>query len=108
MASLSTKRNSPQNSLTEGLVVPPSSATDLIAHDAWVFQVVLCNTTGSAATITVADKQSSPLNLFAAFSVGANTTVTFNFPEGVKMIGGIRWSQGTANAINAEVVGWHA
>ncbi len=92
--------------LTEGIVVVPNSATDLTTKTSWVEQIVVANTTGTAATLLVKDKQGTPLQLIPTVSVAANSVLVYTFPRPVKMLGGINWQAGTASALNAEVKGY--
>jgi hypothetical protein len=103
MASNSSRRTAGPLNTLEGLQIPPSSATDLTTKDTVIYQLVVANTTGSSATLTINDKQGSPLSLLSAVSFAANGTTVLNFNEGVRMLGGVRWSQGTANALNVEL-----
>jgi len=103
MASLDSARMRGQSQIPDGLKVVPNSAADLTTTDTWIFQIVVANKTGSAVTFTVKDKQSTPLELFNAVSLAANSITVAAFPEGVKMIGGVNWVAGTASALIAEV-----
>lgn len=69
----------------------PSSATDLTAKTAQLFQLVVSNTTAGALTLSVWDKNTSPLALLTAVSFPANSITIMSFPEGQDMAGGIRW-----------------
>lgn len=85
-----------------------SSPSVVINHDAWVFQIAATNIGGFPATLTIKDNQASPLFLLHSFGISGHKTVVFNFPEGVKMIGGITWNAGNSNVIHAEIMGFHA
>jgi len=103
MASLDSSRIRGQRQIPDGLQVVPNSAADLTTTDTWIFQIVVANKTASAVTFTVKDKQSTPRELFDAVSLPADSITVAAFPEGVKMIGGINWVAGTADALIAEV-----
>ena len=91
--------------LSNALALVPAVAADVIAKKAWVYQVVVANVTASAATLQVLDKATAPKQLIPTQSIAANTTVTFSFPEGVEMTGGIRWVAGTVDALHASIKG---
>ncbi len=79
--------------------VVPNSGTDLATKDSILYNIHVCNVTGSAATFTLADKQSVPRYVLNAYSVPANSYVSIQFNEGLLMSGGVTWSAGTANAL---------
>ncbi len=95
------KKHLPQ--VARGLQVIPNSATDVVAHTAWIYQLVVANTTATAATLLVQDKQGTPKTLVPTVSLAPNSLTIMSFPEGVKMTGGIRWTAGTASALTAEI-----
>lgn len=97
----------PQKQLPEGLQAVPTDATDLCAKNAWIFQIVLSNTTTGTLTVTIADKADTPLNLINAYPVDPNLPIVIPFPEGVKMNGGINWVASGAGLV-AEVFGYVA
>lgn len=53
----------------------PTSTTIVTTDDAYIRQVVISNPTAGAITFTLADRQASPIALFGAVSIAANTTV---------------------------------
>lgn len=89
--------------LSEDLQTVPDSTTALSTTDTWIFQITIVNTTGSAATITMQDRATSPKTLLAAVSIAANTTYVIAFPEGQKMKNGITWSAGTTSALQGSI-----
>lgn len=95
----------PQQEIAGGLQTVPNSATDLTVKDTIIFQIVVANKTGSAATFLVLDKAGSPKTLIPTVSLAANTVMVWNFPDGVLMTGGVRWQAGTASALDAEIFG---
>ena len=84
-------------------VVVPSSATDLTTTDTDLYQITIANTTASACTFTLADKQTSAITHMSAVSIAANTTYVIAFPEGLYLKGGMTWSSGTATCLYATV-----
>jgi hypothetical protein len=91
--------------LDRTLAVVPNAAADLTVKDTWLEQVVVANITGTAATFTLKDKQSTPRSLLV-ISVPANDTKIYTFPSPVKMPGGVNWVAGTSAALNASIVGY--
>ena len=81
--------------------VVPNSGTDLTTKDSILYNIHVCNVTGSAATFTLTDKQSTPRYVLNAYSVPANSFVNIAFQEGLLMSGGVTWSAGTANALQS-------
>jgi hypothetical protein len=59
----------------------PTSATTVTSYDAYLKTVTIANTTGSAVTFTLADRQASPVAALSAVSIGANTTYVVTFPN---------------------------
>lgn len=102
-----TARSIPPYLLPEGLVTIPAVATDLILKDCYIFQIVLCNKTAGAVTVTIIDKQTSAKTLLAAVSIAANTTYVAGFPEGILMKGGVNWVASAGSSIDAEVLGFY-
>lgn len=87
---------------------PPTASTSLTATTTCVAMIYVSNTTASAATLTIQD-QGTNCNTAAciwidAFSVPANSNMVIPL-YGAKMTGGIKWNQGTANALSADVLG---
>jgi hypothetical protein len=87
---------------------PPSSATSLTATTTCVLEIFVSNITGSAATITVQDQgtgcNSAACVWIDAFSIPANSNMAIPL-YGMKFASGIKWSQGTANALSADIIG---
>ncbi len=92
--------------LSSALQIVPNAATDVIALTSWVFQIVVANVTGGAVTLQILDKAASPLQLVPTVSLAANSSTVWNFPEGVKMTGGIRWVAGAATSLHASIVSY--
>ena len=93
--------------VTRGLQLVPASATDVVAHTAWIYQLVVANIHTSAVTLLVQDKATSAKTLVATVSLAANSLTIMSFPEGVKMTGGIRWTAGTADKLHAEIAAFY-
>lgn len=71
--------------------VVPTEAVDVVATDVYVEEITLSNTSGSAATVTIKDKQGTPRSILEAVSIAANTTYVITFPKGRYMPGGVNW-----------------
>lgn len=70
----------------------PTVATDLCTEDIHITEVVLTNNTAGVITMNMRDKQTTPAPLLPdAVSVAAHTVVSFEFPRGALMIGGVVW-----------------
>lgn len=64
----------------------PTSTTVVAGSDAHLVQVTISAT--SAVTITIADRQASPIQVFPVVSIAANSTYVINFPAGYWCPGG--------------------
>jgi hypothetical protein len=96
-------------SYESGLQNVPNSLTSLTATTTCVAMVSFTNTSGSAATITAFQDQTTNCNsaacqVLASFSVPANSQLILNL-QGMKFTSGIKWQAGTLNAITADVIG---
>lgn len=76
----------------------PTSATDVVAQDAWLDQLNFTNTTAAEITVTVLDKQGTPRAALNSFPVPANDAVLISFNRRY-MPGGIRWSASATNLV---------
>jgi len=71
----------------------PTSATALTATTSCVMAIIITNTNGAAQTGTITDGQGTPVTIASAFSIPANSQVTFPL-YGSQMTSGIKWSAG--------------
>jgi len=71
----------------------PTSATALTATTSCVMAIIITNTNGAAQTVTITDVQGTPVTIASAFSIPANSQVTFPL-YGSQMTSGIKWSAG--------------
>jgi hypothetical protein len=87
---------------------PPTSSTSLTATTTCVSLIYVSNTTSSAATLTVQDQgtgcNSAACIWIDAFSVPSNSNMVIPL-YGAKFASGIKWSQGTANALSVDIIG---
>ena len=84
----------------------PTVAADLSTKDSYLFQVSFTNGTAGNLTITMTDKQTSAKNILDASTIPANTTVAFNWDEGIFCSGGITWVASGAG-IDGSVVAFY-
>lgn len=89
--------------LNSGIQIIPNTTTDVTTTDSVIWQIGLANVTGSAATVTIKDKQGTPRFLTSALSLPANSYTLVVFPHGALMLGGITWEAGSSNAIQADL-----
>lgn len=85
------------------LAAVPTSPTSIVSKDTYLFQISLTNGTASAISFTLSDKQSSPKAAMDATSIPANTTVSFNWADGIFMKGGMTWGAGGAGLTGSVV-----
>jgi hypothetical protein len=91
-----------------GMTYPPTASTQLTATATCVDTIYVNNTTGSAATISIQDQStncnSAACQVFSTFSVPANSNLELPL-HGMKFVSGIKWSQGTSNALMVDIIG---
>jgi len=92
-----------RNRVMSQITVVPNSGTDLATKDTIVYGVHICNNTAGAVTFTLTDKQGTPLKIFNAQSIAANSSLTVNWNEGIFCTGGLVWSAGAATSLHGYV-----
>lgn len=103
-ASASTRFASPGTRVIDRtLTLVPAVATDLSTTDTEIYQITVANTTGSACTFTLSDRQASAKTILPAVSIAANTAYVLEWAEGLYMSNGVTWSTGTASCLTAGV-----
>lgn len=95
--------SAPEQEILPQLV--PSSATDVITQDIHVTEMIFSNVTINPVTVTVQDRQATPMILLPAVSVPANSTMGIPL-RGRWMPGGLTWSASAANAIVGSIRGY--
>ena len=108
MASLSSRRDSPQNAIQQGLSLVPSSLTAVTSADSVIYQITVSNVDSGAHTLLVQDQQATPGILVPTISIPANTVIIMEFPEGILMKSGIKWQASAANDLWSEIYGFVA
>jgi len=89
-----------------GMTLVPTSATAVTTTTTKVQLIFCANVSAAAATLTITDNQSTPKTYFNAVSIAANQSVLVHSSTiGLPYSGGIKWTAGTANAINCQIVG---
>lgn len=87
---------------SDALVAVPSSLTDFTAVTASLFSVAVHNPTGGAITLTVTDKQGTPVQLVSVSIVASGTFLLESFYS-IPMLGGIRWGGSGAGLVGSIV-----
>lgn len=85
---------------TTTVSVATSAGTDVTTSDTCVDAIYVSNKTGSAATLTVRDRQGTPVEYATAFSIPANSILRLDFGFH-KFTTGVNLVAGTATALNA-------
>lgn len=85
--------------------VVSTSLTTLVDEDIHITEIVLTNQGDVQATVTVQDRQATPLPLLAAVPIDAHGTYGLPF-RGRLMRGGVDIISNTANAVIASVRGF--
>lgn len=90
-----------------GIIVIPTASTVVTSFGvtSCVTKIFVNNTTSTAATFTVTDNQATPANYVVSFSVSGNSNILLDM-GGIKLLSGVKWLQGTASALNGQVVGY--
>jgi hypothetical protein len=86
-----------------GLTAVPGTTTALTTTDTELFEIAVCNPTGSAVTFTLNDAAGN--KIISAYSLAAGATQIWVFSEGVRLVGGIKWAGSTTGLI-AHVSAW--
>jgi hypothetical protein len=76
----------------------PGTAEDLWAVDCWLQSVCLTNTHTDIVTVTLADKQTSPLPVISAASIAAGETLTIPFDDRL-CPSGLTWLASVADKV---------
>lgn len=84
----------------------PDSATDITTKSGYVTSIRFCNRSGTAATITLEDKDTTPFEFYEAVSIAANSVSNERISTPLRFVGGLSIQAGTADAITAEIFGW--
>lgn len=80
----------------------PGSTTDVIAQDVWVEELHLMNVGSSTVTVTITDKQGSPIPLLKDIPIDPGTEFHRRYGA-LYMPSGIAWSASSGSAIAARL-----
>jgi hypothetical protein len=84
--------------------VATGAGSDLTTADTCVFSIAIANVTTTAATVTLRDRQGTPIEYVEGTTVPGNSVMIFDF-SGMKWVTGVKAIAGTASAINARLIG---
>lgn len=80
----------------------PSSSADVVAEDVWIEELHLVNNTSTSRTVTITDKQGTPVPLLKDITIDPG--VEFHRRYGaLYMPGGIAWQASAGSAIAARI-----
>jgi hypothetical protein len=82
----------------------PATLTDVFTTTTFVEEVTLSNTTTSAVTVTIQDRNSPARAFFKDLTISGNSTYVVAL-RGRKFPGGVAWSASTAGAVVGYVQG---
>ena len=80
------------------------TGTVLLASATCVDTLFISNTTANTVTYTLTDNQGSPATYISGFPLAGNSFTTIPL-HGIKMLGGVKLTAGTATSLNAQVWG---
>ena len=89
---------------------------DITTHTVYVTSIRVHNRTGTAATFTLSDRDTTPFEYYEAVSVAGNTVFNERVATGspgqpgaaLKFVDGITIAAGTADSLTVEIFGWYA
>ncbi|MBI3679055.1 MAG: hypothetical protein HY235_01395 [Acidobacteria bacterium] len=84
--------------------VATGAGSSLTTADTCVFKLYLNNKTSAAVTVTLEDRQATPVSYSTSFSLPANSDLMRDF-AGMKFISGVKVTAGSATALNARLLG---
>lgn len=80
----------------------PATPTTFNSVNTWINQLYFNNTTAAPLTLTVLDKQGTPMPLVSGASLAANSEVLFNFGDSCQIMpNGITWSASGAGVVGS-------
>jgi hypothetical protein len=84
--------------------VATGAGSNLTSADTCVIKLYLNNKTSAAVTVTLEDRQGTPVSYSTSFSLPGNSDVMREF-SGMRFISGVKVTAGTASALNARLLG---
>lgn len=90
--------------------VPASGpgGTDITTKTTYVTSIRVHNRTGTAATLTIRDKDTTPFEYYTTISIAPNSIENERINDGNKFVSGINLFAGTADALTIEIVGFQS
>lgn len=101
MAGTTIKKGTYGRSVDPALQVVPDSATALTSTDTLLYSMYVSNVTNSAATLLVVDGNSR--EIIPTVSIPSNSILCAEWNDGIVAPGGLTWTAGTADALEAAV-----
>ena len=80
------------------IFMPQASMTDVIDHTVWIKEIHVANKHTGDVTVTVQDKQGTPIPILSSSILGAGDAVHGKY-DGLKMVGGFSWQASVADVI---------
>lgn len=89
---------------SQALAAVPTSATAVFTATTCLMNIVLNNTTGSAATVTVSDNAGTPVNDVLTFSIPANSQLLQPL-WGIAFSSGVKWTA-SVSGVTGGMIGY--
>jgi phage terminase large subunit-like protein len=74
----------------------PTTLTDEATLDTYIETITVTNDTAGALTVTLQDRQATPVKFLSSASIAANSTSVITFERPHKFKGGVSWSASAA------------
>ncbi len=84
--------------------VATGAGSTLTSADTCVFRLYMNNKTASPVSVTIEDRQGTPVSYSTSFSLPGNSDVMREF-GGIRFVSGVKITAGTASALNARLLG---
>jgi hypothetical protein len=84
--------------------VATGAGSNLTTSDTCVFKLYINNKTPSPVSVTIEDRQGTPVSYSTSFSLPANSDIMREF-SGMRFISGVKLTAGAASALNARLYG---
>lgn len=83
----------------------PDTLTAVTGSSSLIKHVHFTNLTAGSITVSIRDNQDTPRFLLKNHPIGANITLTIDYPQGIPMYGGIRWQASVADSVDGMILG---
>ncbi len=84
--------------------VATGAGSSLTTADTCVFKIYANNKSASPVTLTIEDRQGTPVSYSTSFSLPANSDIMRDF-SGMRFLSGVKVTAGTASTLNARLYG---